>query len=383
MTHSGTVTSDRPTLSAGGAAKLTLDLTALRSNWGYLNKKVGENCTCAVVLKANGYGTGAIEVGKTLYDAGARVFFVAFPEEGIELRKQLPHVEIYVLSGLFREREKFYYDFDLKPVLNSHEEVAEWSSFAQSLDEELPAALHFDTGMHRLGLSARDAREIAGSSTLSKGINVDLIMSHLACADTPDHTLNKKQLTRFQRVCEHFPGARRSLCNSSGIFLGPEYHFDMVRPGIALYGGNPVPGQPNPMLAVAHVHGEIISLREVPAGDSVGYGASRVTSRKSRIATINAGYADGLHRRVGSSDDQPNGARVYINGHFAPIFGRVSMDMIAVDVTDIPEEHLSRGAPVEIMGAHVNVDELANFAQTIPYELLCSLGARYTRHYKR
>lgn len=383
MTTSGTITSGRAILSAGGAAKLTLDLTALRSNWSYLNDKVGENCTCAVVLKANGYGTGAIEVGQTLYEAGARVFFVAFPEEGIELRKQLPHAEIFVLNGLFRDRERFYYDFDLKPVLNSLEEVAEWSSFAQSLDEELPAALHFDTGMHRLGLPVRDAGKIAGASALFKGIKVDLVMSHLACADTPDHALNKKQLARFKRVCEHFPGTRRSLCNSSGIFLGADYHFDLVRPGIALYGGNPVPDKPNPMLPVAHVHGEIISLREVPAGVSVGYGASRVTLRKSRIATINAGYADGLHRQVGSSDDRPNGGRVYINGYFAPIFGRVSMDMIVVDVTDIPEEHLSRGAPVEIMGAHVNVDELANFAQTIPYELLCSLGARYTRHYKR
>ncbi|KZK78515.1 Alanine racemase, biosynthetic [Pseudovibrio sp. W64] len=383
MTHSAAPTSARAAHSAGGAAKLTIDLTALRSNWCYLNGKVGDGCTCAVVLKANGYGTGATEVGKTLYHTGARVFFVALPEEGIDLRKELPHAEIYVLNGLFRGREKFYYDFNLKPVLNSLEEATEWSAFAQGLDEELSAALHFDTGMHRLGMSIEDALKTGESPHFLKDIKIDLIMSHLACADTPDHELNAKQLDRFQRVCELFPGARKSLSNSAGIFLGADYHFDMVRPGIALYGGNPVPDDSNPMLPVAHVLAEIISLREVPTGDPVGYGASRVTPRKSRIATINAGYADGLHRLVGSSDDQPDGARVYIGGHFAPIFGRVSMDMIAVDVTDIPEEHLSRGAPVEIMGAHVNVDELANFAQTIPYELLCSLGARYTRHYKR
>ncbi len=382
MTQFAAQTSKHPLLS-GGAARLTIDLTALRSNWCYLNGKVGNDVACAVVLKANGYGTGAGEVGKALYAAGARVFFVALPEEGIALRKVLPHAEIFVLNGLFREREKLYYDFELKPVLSSIEEIEEWSLFAQSLDEDLPAALHFDTGMHRLGMALNDAVELGQSPHFLKGIRVELVMSHLACADTPKHELNQKQLNRFQRVCELFPNARRSLSNSAGIFLGSDYHFDLVRPGIALYGGNPVPEQTNPMLPVAHVQAEIISLRQVPHGASVGYGASRVTPRKSRIATINAGYADGLHRLVGSSDDQPNGGRVYIGGHFAPIFGRVSMDMLAVDVTDIPEEHLSRGAPVEIMGAHVNVDELANFAQTIPYELLCSLGARYTRHYKR
>ncbi len=383
MTHSAAPAPARAAHYAGGAAKLTIDLTALRSNWSYLNDKVGNSCTCAVVMKANAYGTGAKVVGKTLYHTGARVFFVALPEEGIELRKELPHAEIYILNGLFRGREKIYYDFNLKPVLSSLEEITEWSVFAQSLTEDLPAALHFDTGMHRLGMSVEDALKTVGSPHFLKGIAVDLVMSHLACADTPGHELNIKQLDRFRRVCELFPNARKSLSNSAGMFLGADYHFDMVRPGIALYGGNPVPGGSNPMLPVAHILAEIISLREVPQGDPVGYGASRVAQRKSRIATISAGYADGLHRLVGSSDDQPNGARVYIGGRFAPIFGRVSMDMIAVDVTDIPQEHLSRGAPVEIMGAHVNVDELANFAQTIPYELLCSLGARYTRHYKR
>ncbi|KZL12485.1 Alanine racemase, biosynthetic [Pseudovibrio axinellae] len=383
MTHTATPSPNRFSVTAGGAAELTIDLAALQSNWSYIKGKLEGGCECAAVVKANAYGLGAAEVGRALYEAGARVFFVALPEEGIELRAELPQVEIYVLNGLFHGREKLYHDFDLKPVLGSLDEAAEWSSFAQSLHKELPAALQFDTGMHRLGMSADDASTLHGSAHLLKGIKVDLVMSHLACADTPQVSLNEEQLSSFMEVCAKFPGIRKSLSNSAGIFLGSEYHFDMVRPGIALYGGNPVPGEHNPMRPVVYVQAEIIGLRHVPKGKSVGYGASRVAQRNSRIATINAGYADGLHRRVGSSDIAPDGARVFIGGHFAPLFGRVSMDMIAVDVTDIPKEHLSRGAPVEIMGAHVSVDDLANFAQTIPYELLCSLGARYTRRYKR
>lgn len=383
MTHTATPSSNRFSTIAGGAAQLTIDLTALRSNWCYLNGRVGDGCTCAAVVKANAYGLGAAEAGRALFEAGARVFFVAFPEEGIELRAELPLAEIFILNGLFHGREQLYRDYNLKPVLGSFDEVADWSAFAQAENQELGAALHFDTGMHRLGMTVSDAISLNESAKLLTGISVDLVMSHLACADTPDHPMNQKQLGRFLRICEQFPDVRKSLSNSAGIFLGPDFQFDLVRPGVALYGGNPAPDTPNPMLTVAHIHAEIINLRDVPSGDSVGYGASRVTSRKSRIATINIGYADGLHRLVGSSDSKPNGARVFIGGHFAPLFGRVSMDMVAVDVTNIPTEHLVRGARIEVMGAHVSVDELANFAQTIPYELLCSLGARYTRHYKR
>lgn len=368
-------------IASGGAAHLSIDLRAVQANWAVFQEKIGADCLCAGVVKADAYGLGAEQVGAALYAAGARVFFVAVPEEGMKLRKSIGDGEIYVLNGLFNSRAELYQRYDLKPVLSSLEEVEEWSAFARHENAELPAALHFDTGMHRLGLSEQDAHYLAKTPDELSGIHVDLVMSHLACADGPDHKLNTQQLAVFRGISELFPGVRRSLANSAGVLLGAEYHLDLVRPGIGLYGGNPLLDGDSFFQPVAHVYGEVMSLRDVPAGDTVGYGATRTAQRASRIAIINVGYADGYNRLFSSSDERPSAGFVMIEGYKAPLFGRISMDMSAVDVTDVPAHLLKRGTLVEVMGAQVSVDELAKLAQTIPYELLCNLGTRYTRHY--
>lgn len=368
-----TASSPAPTRPAG--ARLTIDLDALVANWRAIAAEA-PGAEAAAVLKADGYGTGLERAAAALASAGCRTFFVATPGEGVRLRAVAPEAALYILNGLLPGAAASYAAADLRPVLGSLEEAREWAT-ARGEGVATGCAIHIDTGMNRLGLSLADARLIAGDSTLLRSLAPSLIVSHLACADTPAHALNAQQLAAFRTVRALFPGVPASLANSAGVFLGPDYRFDVVRPGIALYGARFIADRP-PLATVATAEAMVLRVRDTAAGETVGYGATWTATAPARIAILAAGYADGYHRASSSSDDR-NGARVFIRGALAPIVGRVSMDLIAVDVTNIPDT--GRGDWAELFGPHVPVDEVAAFAGTIGYELLTGLGARYARRY--
>ncbi len=360
-------------------AVLTVDVAAIRENWRSLAKLAGP-AECGAAVKGDAYGLGIAPVARALWDAGCRGFFVARPKEGEELRGHLPEAVIYVLDGLFAGQAEFYAKLDLRPALISIDEAREWASFGRVHGRKLACALHVDTGINRLGLPMTEFAALLDDPFTMAGLNLALVMSHLACADEPSHPLNARQRDAFAAIRARLPGARASLANSSGIFLGPTYAHDLVRPGIALYGGNPLPGKPNPMLPVVHLEAAILQLRDVAAGESVGYGATWVAKRMSRIAILGAGYKDGIPRALSSSEKR-GPAQVVIAGRRCPIAGRVSMDMMAADVTDLPRDSVARGTRAEILGRHIGADEAAAWAGTISYELFTRLGRRYARLY--
>lgn len=360
-------------------AVLSIDLSALQKNYKTLAKKAGK-AACGAAIKGNAYGLGIVPVSKALWDAGCRDYFVARPKEGEELRALLPDATIYVLDGLFPGQAEFYAINKLRPALIAMDEAREWAAFGRQYGTALPCALHVDTGINRLGLSMEQFHALTLDKFLMQGLNVSLLMSHLACADSPDHPLNEKQRQRFSIVRATMPDVPASLANSSGIYLGKAYAHDLVRPGIALYGGNPVAPKKNPMQAVAHLEGSIIQLRDVKKGETVGYSATWKAPRDSRIAILGAGYKDGVPRTLSSK--QKNGpAQVWVGGKRCPIIGRVSMDMMGIDVTDVKPALLQKGARAEIFGNRVSIDEAASWAGTISYELLTRLGSRYARVY--
>ncbi len=360
---------------AGGY--ITIDLIAIQQNYRTLSE-ILKNAECAAVVKADAYGLGAQKVAPALAAAGCRKFFVALPEEGIEIRKLLPEIEIFILGGLFEGCENLYVHERLAPVLNSLEEIKIWSKLTQE-HGPLPAILHLETGICRLGLSEKDVLELAENPGWMDGIEFDYVMSHLASADMPSSSQNHDQKTQLQRLRNLLPeGLQKtpvSFANSSGIFLGEDFHFDLARPGIALFGGNPTPEKPNPMQATVQWQGKILQVHDVDSEKPVGYGATYRTLEKTRIATVGIGYADGYFRSLG------NTAECAINNKRVPVVGRVSMDMIAIDVTSIPEDACKRGDLVNLIGGGITLDELANKAETISYEILTSLGHRCHRRY--
>lgn len=360
--------------------RLTIDLDAVASNWTLLDGKLSDTTECAAAIKGDAYGTGQEKVAPALYAAGCRTFFAAVPTEAIELRQLLPDAVIYVLDGLFPGTAGHFAQHDLRPVLASIEELREWAAFCTTSGQKLKAAVHVDTGIHRLGLAPADFTAAMSDPDLAGAFIPTLLMSHLACGSTPDHEMNRRQLKLFSDVTGPFAHIPRSLANSAGILMGPDYHFDLVRPGIALYGGKAIDTEPNQMQPVARVEARIMLVRDVPEGDTVGYGGLQTATRPLRNAVVAAGYADGMLRRAGSTDERPGGFAV-IGGHRAPILGRISMDMITLDVTDVPEELLQRGAFVEMLGPAVAASELAAYAETIDYEYLTSLGRRFERIY--
>jgi len=358
---------------AGG--RLTVDLSALAANWKVLSGHVaGGGHATAAVVKGDGYGTGLEQAGRTLAADGCTTFFVALPEEGVRLRAVLPGAVIYVLDGLVGRAET-YGRADIRPVLGSWPEIEAWAAF-RAAGGATGAAIHVDTGMNRLGLTLHEALDLRRNARLLASLAPDLVISHLACADTPDHPMNRRQLALFGEVRAQFPHLPASLANSAGVFLGPEYHFDLVRPGIALYGGVAVQGVTNPMRPVVTLEARVLAVREAEEGETVGYGASQTLKETTRLAILAIGYADGYHRLAGGADERP-GAWVWIRGQRAPLVGRVSMDLIAVDVTRIPG--VVRGDWVELFGRHIPVDEVARHAGTVGYELLTGLGRRLER----
>ena len=368
-----------PTPQDLAGAVLTIDLVALKQNWLTLKQRAGA-AECGAAVKGNAYGLGIAPVAKALWEAGCRSFFVARPKEGEELRAILPAATIYVLDGLFAGQAEFYAKLDLCPALISIAEAREWAAFGRAYGRKLPCAIHVDTGINRLGFSAPEFEALLEDRFTMEGLNISLLMSHLACADDPPHPMNQRQGEAFAAFRSRLPGIAASLANSSGIFLGKGFTHDLVRPGIALYGGNPTPGEPNPMQAVALLEGTVLQLRDVAAGESVGYGATWTATRPSRIAILGAGYKDGVPRALSSrAADGP--AQVFIAGRRCPVIGRISMDMMGVDVTELGVASVTRGTRGEIIGRHIMIDEAAAWAGTISYELLTRLGSRSARLY--
>jgi alanine racemase len=372
------MTDASPADDGAHSAVLEIDLGALAANYRRL-RDLAAPAICAAVVKADGYGLGAIPVARTLAAQGCDTFFVATYDEAVSLRDALSVPVIYVLNGLSLGLACEFARQRLRPVLGSIAEISEWAAFCQAQANPLPAAIHIDTGMNRLGIDLGEARMLGADRGLLSSFTTSLVMSHLACADDPVHPMNERQLEAFSAVRTLMPPAPLSLSASAGTLRGPAFHFDMVRPGVALYGGRSLVGATD-MASVVRARARIISVREAHPGESVGYGAAYSLKRPSRIATIALGYADGVIRKLGASDSRL-GAVAHINGHAAPFLGRVSMDLITLDVTDVPAEKAQRGAWAEILGDHTGVDDLAQIAGTIGYEILTSLGARYTRVY--
>ncbi|MEJ1158511.1 alanine racemase [Prosthecomicrobium sp. N25] len=358
-------------------ARLTIDLAALEANWRDLAARAAP-AECAAVVKADAYGIGIGPAVRRLHDAGCLTFFVAHPEEGLRARTVAPDAVIYVLNGLFPGAVDVLADAGLRPVLGSPDEVEAWAAAGRARGRPLPSALHVDTGMNRLGLDLEEARALAGRADLLAAADPHLVMSHLACADEPEHPLNGRQLERFRAAAALFPGLPASLANSAGIFLGADYQAGLVRPGVALYGGAVRSGRPSPMMPVLHLSAPILRIRRVAAGETVGYGAAETLRRDSRVAILSVGYADG-YRRAASAEDGRPGGRVAIGGRVVPILGRISMDLMAVDVTDVPGA--CRGTAVELIGDHVGLGDVAAAMGTIDYEVLTGLGLRFQRAY--
>ena len=345
-------------LPASLPASLTVDLGALARNFHTLQDLTG--CPVNPVVKADGYGLGAVAVAKRLMAEGARTFFVARAAEGVILRAGLGHEPtIYVLDGAHGDNINLIRATNLRPVLNQPAQVENWLSSGGGA-----CGLQIDTAMNRLGYRVENAPEpFAG---------LELVMTHLACADEPANPLNRQQRDAYAGVAAKYPGVTRSFANSGGCFLGPDFAFDVVRPGICLYGGGPE-GKPDARIVpVATLNAQIMQVRDVPAGETVGYSQGYSVKTPIKVATCGAGYADGVMRSY-----SPRG-EVFVNGQFRPIIGRVSMDVLAVDVSDLD---VSAGDSVEIFGPNRLIDNAAAAAGTISYELLTSITPRVPRIY--
>ena len=358
---------------------LTVDLDAIVANWRKL-EKTAVPAECAGVIKADAYGCGIGPVARVLAGAGCKTFFVATLDEARAARAAIPSAAIYVLSGFFQNSGDAFAKIDARPVIGDLHELAEWDVFCRRSGWAGGAAIHIDTGMNRLGFTVADALGIIPRIN-SGDHGITLVMSHLACAESLHHPLNAKQLATFREIASLFSGVAASLSNSSGVFLGAPFQFDMVRPGAALYGVNPTPEADNPMQPVVELKARIAQIRNIERGESVGYGGTWTARRPTRLAIVSAGYADGYFR-AGGSNDGTRGAEVKVAGKRCPVAGRISMDLMAVDVTDLPHNAARRGHMATLIGEGITVDELAHHFGTIGYEVLTSLGPRYARIHK-
>lgn len=353
-------------------ARLIVDLEALAANYRCL-AAAARGAEVAPAVKADAYGLGAGPVARRLWAEGARSFFVARISEGEALRGELQGREaaIYVLDGCPAGAAVRLRAHGLVPVLNSLAQVDAWNACARAEDATLAAALHFDTGINRLGLRPEEVEALAAAPDRLDRLEVELVVSHLACGSEPEHPMNPRQAASFRRLAALFPSARRSLANSAGVFLGEDYLFQMVRPGISLYGGGPFGRRDRRIKPVARLEAPILQVRRIAPGESVGYGATFVAERPMRAAILAAGYADGVLR-----SESPR-AYAWIEGRPCPFLGRVSMDLIAVDVTEA--EAARPGMMVELLGPSAHVDDTAAAGGTIAYELLVRIGARARR----
>ena len=351
-------------------ARLTVNVSAIIHNWHYF-QFLHPNAETSAVVKADAYGLGIMPVANALRAAGCHSYFVATLAEALELRSTIGDREIFVLNGLRPGQEQDFIQNGITPCLNDLNQISRWQKMAKRLSRPVPSVIHMDSGMNRLGLEAREREKLMDDWSLLEGLDLRIFMSHLACADEVGHPLNDQQFRAFSAMRDRLPKVRFSLSASSGALMGPQWGFDLIRPGIALYGG--IDGAA--LQHVIRLEAQILQIRSVQQGEHIGYGATFTAKRPSRIATLDLGYADGYLRM------SSNHGYITIAGHRAPIVGRVSMDMIAADVTDIPENKVKRFDYVDILGADRKISTVAQDAQTIPYEILTSLGKRYQRRY--
>jgi alanine racemase len=367
------MTEPQVTRESEPAAVLEIDLDAIAANWRVLCARHPSGAVGGVV-KADGYGLGAVPVVRRLYREGCRFFFTAHLEEALAIRPVAPDTRIAVLNGLLPGDQAKYRAHGILPVLGSLPEIAAWGVLARRTGEALPALLHVDTGMNRLGLSPAELATLAEQPERLAGITLQYVMTHLVSAELPEDPMNDAQRRRFAAACAALPAAPRSLANSSGIFLGPDFASDLARPGAALYGINPTPTLPNPMRNPVLLRARVLQVRDIGTDESVGYNASWHAARPSRIATVGVGYADGFPRALSGR------AIAAFDGTPVPLVGRVSMDLTTFDATGLPG--LQPGAWLELIGPHALPEAVAERAGTNGYEILTSLGARYDRRYR-
>lgn len=352
-------------------AFLDINLDAVVANWRLLAQLNGNGETAAVV-KADAYGLGAARVAPSLAAAGCKSFFAAHLAEAVALRPLLPHARIFTLNGLAPHAAADFVAHDITPVLSSLQDIALWRAAAHSLGRVLPSVLHVETGLHRLALDARELASLAADPALLAGLQVEMVMSHLANAEAPEDERNQRQLAALLALASRFTGARRSLANSPGSFLGPDFQLELTRPGAALYGLNTSPRQLRKMHPVLRLTAPILQIHELSAGDQVGYGGLWTAHRQSRVATIGVGYADGFLRSLS------NHGFAYFDDTPVPLVGRVSMDLATFDVTDVGA---MPGDLLVLLNDKHGADELGQEAGSIGYEILTSLGRRYQRRY--
>ncbi|MCF8473677.1 MAG: alanine racemase [Emcibacter sp.] len=360
-------------------ATLTIDLGRIINNYQNCIKLAGDT-KCAAMVKADAYGMGIAQVAPALFhQAGCKIFFVANLVEAIKLRQYVPEAVIYVLNGAFSEHLDYFVRYNIRPVLNDLKQIELWAKFENS--DRPQCAVHFDTGINRLGLSPKETTFFIGNTDLRRQLDISLIMSHLACSDDPNNPMNKQQRDDFRAITHHFPNVTASLANSGGILLGSDYHFDLARPGLLMFGGDPriaprlspIAGNIRPAY---HISGKILQIRRLEGGQSVGYGATWTAKSPRQIATVNIGYADGYLQMFN------NCGLAYIHNTMVPIVGRVSMDMIAVDVTDIDPNKISTGCDVELLGEHITLEMASEVSNLSQYEILTGVKERYQRIYK-
>jgi len=350
-------------------ASLTINLGRIVDNFKSCIQHA-QGADCAAMVKADAYGMGLEQVAPALYHKGdCKNFFVANLPEAIKLRRFVPGAVIYVLNGIFPGHEEYFTQYNIRPVLNDLDQISLWAEI------KAPCAIHFDTGINRLGLSPKETAAFIADTTLQRKLDISLIMSHLACSDDRQNPMNARQLSDFKAITRHFPGTAASLANSGGILLGPAYHFGLVRPGLMVFGGNPSSGaMPENIKPVLQISGRILQIRRLDPGQSVGYGASWTADRPCLVAIINVGYADGYLQMFN------NCGRIYVNGRILPVVGRVSMDMIAAEVTE--DMKIRPGSDVELLGEHITLEMASEISTLSQYEILTGIRERYQRVYK-
>ncbi|MGD9639500.1 MAG: alanine racemase [Alphaproteobacteria bacterium] len=362
-------------------AILTIDVRSAVKNFLKIKQAIGSKTDCAVAIKTDAYGLGAEKIAPSLAAAGCQNFFVAHVFEGEKLREIVPNAAIYILHGIPENCEDIFVAKKLTPVLNSIEQIKLWQSYALKNAQKLKAVIHIDTGMVRLGLNMSDFKKLMSDEEAFKGINPFMLMSHLACADENNHPKNEEQLNLFLEAkklfAQRFPEAIYSFSSSAGINLGKEYHFDLVRPGIAIYGGGGVviDNHFEKMKPVVNLAARILQINEIKDKETVGYGATWKAENQKRIATVAAGYGDGFLRSFA------NKLTGYIGTTKVFCAGRLSMDLITFDVTNVPLEECQVGKFIEIIGKNNTIDDIAALANTANYEIITSLGKRYYREY--
>lgn len=359
-------------------SELTIDLKALKANYTLIKKRVSGSCDVAGVVKANAYGCGVSAVAQALKDAGCKTFFVATLPEALELRLCIgDEPRIMMLNGFDEQDAKLYQESRIIPVLNHESELKLYADFARKAAQTLPAMLHIDTGMNRLGFDATKIHTKGHNKETFAGIDLQGVMTHFTSAEDIASPKSAAQADSFTALCdEHFPNVPQSLCNSSGIFRESSWHRDLVRPGMALYGLNPTPQETNPMRPVVSLNAKILQIREAKKGEKAGYNETYRFDKNEALAVVSMGYADGFLRELS------NKAALYWQGIACPVRGRVSMDSTIVDISAVPEgQRPVPGDSLEVIGPGQSADDLAHAAGTIGYEILTSLGSRYKRTY--